>query len=135
LRLPNRASTAVWSSLAVLALCGCTDKRHHPAEELASALRAHGVVYDMSETAALSGVRGDGLRLTGPGLVVELYAISDRAEWEQAVTAAARAAEMLRQRGATHELKHYARRPFLVIVRQEPTGGQVGAALAAIWGS
>ena len=31
-------------------------------EDVAAALRANGIVYDVSETAALSGIRGQGIR-------------------------------------------------------------------------
>jgi hypothetical protein len=117
--------------LAALGASGC--RREEPApsvDELAAALRAHGVAFTVEETAALPRLRAQGLRLTGPELEVEVYRIDD----EKQMALAATAAQMAQAAGATtagaRPLQACVSSPFLVIVRREPAAGQVAAALA-----
>jgi hypothetical protein len=100
--------------------------------ELAVALRERGLRYTVSETAALPGVEGDGLRLTGEGLSVELFRIEDDKQLQLAARAATLAAERQRERTRSQPLRRHVRGPFLIITRQEPTEGQVVSALGAI---
>jgi hypothetical protein len=122
----------LWYVMACAAFfSGCGQRDEPSVERLAAALRAHGVSYDVSETAALTGIRGEGLRLTGRGLAVDLYCIEDEAERQALVSAAERLAAAPAQDANAPALKCYVRKPFVVIVRREPEEGQVAAALSA----
>jgi hypothetical protein len=100
--------------------------------ELAAALREQGVRYTVSETAALPGVAGDGLRLTGEGLSLEVFRIEDRGQLRLAARAATLAAQKQREQGRSQPLRRHVSAPFLIISRQEPTEGQVASALGSV---
>ena len=74
---------------------------------------------------------GLGLRLTGPGLDVELYRIDDEADRKRALIAAALTASAQRAAGRADALAAYAYAPFLVLVRAEPAEGHVRRAVEA----
>ncbi len=116
------------AAAALLLALGPGCHRRKPAisvDELAALLRAHGVAYEVAETAALPRVQADGLRLTGKGLEVELYRFDDAKDLDLA----ARAARMA-QSASAGTIQAIVRAPFLVVVRAEPKPGQVAAALA-----
>ena len=116
-------------AVCVLALAGCGPGGPQTAQELAAALKEHGVAYDVSETAALPRIRADGLRLRGEGLEVEIYCIEDEGELELASTAAMMAVAGQSQTAQGVRLRPYVKKPFLVIVRREPQPDQVRSAL------
>ena len=126
---------AALAALAALCAFGPTVCRREPpararvtVDQLAAALRAHGVAYTVAETAALPRVQAQGLRLTGKGLDVELYRIDD----EEQLALAARAAQMAQATRADTDapLQAVVNGPFLMVVRSEPTPGRTAAALA-----
>lgn len=118
-------------ALCVLAVSGCgRSPAAMSVEELAAALQEHGIAYDVSETAALPRVRGEGLRLVGEDLLVEIYRIEDEEHLRLAIQAARLAAAVQRQIADARPLKYHVNEPFLIIVRQEPVEGQVEAALS-----
>ncbi len=120
-------------ALIVLGACGCGPRAARTPEELAEALRREGVAYEVAETAALPKVDARGLRLRGERLSVELYRIDDEEHRKLAGAAAALAARGQEQAGEPRPLRPVVRGPFLVIVREEPTPGQVEAALARVF--
>jgi len=107
-------------------------------EDVAAALRANGIVYDVSETAALSGIRGQGIRLTGRDLAVEIYRLDDLNQMQAASSAVGTASEANAPGRAQHRppspLRCYVRPPFLVVVHREPADGEVAAVLAKVLG-
>jgi hypothetical protein len=125
-----------WAALlAVLALAlgGCGREEPRPdVQKIADALRREGVAYEVSETAALASIRAEGLRLTGPGLEVEVYAIDDEDDVERALTATARMAAQQREAGVALPAKGYACGAVFALVRKEPVEGRVGDALERI---
>jgi hypothetical protein len=130
-----KKAAAVFGLVAIaLAAAGCRWREAMSVEELADALRERGVAYELSETAALPRVEGRGLRLRGEGLDVELHRIENTKHLELAVAAAKLASAGAQLEGQGRSLSHYARGPFLVIIREEPSDGQVAAALTAIFG-
>jgi hypothetical protein len=100
-------------------------------QDLASALRREGIAYHATETAALASIQAEGLRLMGPDLVVEVYALRGRRGARQAEEAAG----LLNRQGAagTSAPRAYVRGHFLVVVRREPVEGAVAAALDRIF--
>jgi hypothetical protein len=131
----------VCAALCLLSAYGCGQGEAPNVAELAAALRAHGVSYGVSETATLSGIRAEGLRLTGWRLAVEVYRIADRGQMRLATAAAEHAASEAKAGtdgqktdARAQRLKYYVREPFLVIVRSEPEEGQVAAALGQVLG-
>ena len=118
----------------LLAAYGCGRGGIGSVEELAEALRQHGVAYEVSETAALASIRAGGIRLMGENLKVEIYLIDDEKDMKLAATAAAFAAMGQSKVAGASPLKAYVRKPFLIIVRQEPVEGQVRAALESVFG-
>ncbi len=126
----------VWgiiAALSVLAAAGCGPKGPADARELAAALKGHGVAYTVTETAALSNLRTDGLRLTGDGLVVDVYRIESEEDLKLAAAVALLAGRAQAERGDATPLASHVKGPFLVIVREEPVTGMVAAALEAIF--
>lgn len=121
--------------LPAMLLCavvwGCGGRSGGNVEELAAALRREGIAYHAAETAALASIQAEGLRLMGPDLVVELYALRGRRDVRQAEEAA----ELLNRQAAagTSAPRAYVRGRFLVVVRREPVEGAVGAALDRIF--
>ena len=121
-------------ALAAAWTAGCSHPPVHvlSVHELAAALRAHGVPFTVEETAALTSVRAQGVRLAGKGLELNVYRIDDPKE----MTVAARAAQMAQaaseKTAGSRPLQALVRGPFLVIVHAEPTTGQVAQALAEI---
>jgi hypothetical protein len=124
-------SFGLLAALALLAALGpvaCKEKAPPvpTVDELAAALRAHGVAYTVAETDALPRVQGSGLRLTGKGLEVEVYRIDNPKQLDIAATAA----RMASKAGSSSPLQAIVHAPFLLIVRREPVAGQVASALA-----
>ena len=117
----------------LLAVAGCGPKGPADVHELAAALRAQGVDYHVTETAALANLRTEGLRLMGEGLTVDVYRIEDEADLKLAAAVAAMAARAQVAKGEVRPLKPYVVEPYLVIVREEPVEGQVQAALEAVF--
>lgn len=117
----------------ILVACGCGRSGPQTAEELAAALRQQGIAYDVSETAALPRIHADGIRLIGRDLKVEIYCIEDERELKLAVAAAALAVTGQSMTSGTPTIRPYVKKPFLVIVRQEPQDGPVKSALERIF--
>jgi hypothetical protein len=86
----------------------------------------------VSETAALGSISAGGLRLTGPGLDVELYVIGDKKDIQRILAAARLMAADQRSAGVAVPAKAYARGDLFVLVRAEPVEGGVGEALERI---
>ena len=126
-----RRAWIIGVAAGLLAVAGCGPKGPADVRELAAALRAQGVDYHVTETAALANVRTDGLRLMGEGLKVDVYRIDDEADLKLAAAVAAMAARAQVEKGEVRPLKPYVVEPYLVIVREEPVEGQVQAALEA----
>ena len=130
-----RSCTAVsrwmiaFAAVCVPAAAGCGPKGVAAVQELAAALRRQGVAYEVSETAALGTIRAEGLRLSGPGLEVELYLVEDEGDMKRALTAAAVVAAGQRSTGTSEPVQAYAQEDFFVLVRREPVRGQVRSAL------
>ena len=126
-------STAAWSAVLagfLLLAAGCRQPVHVlTVQEMAAALRAHGVAFTVEETAALPRVQAQGLRLAGKGLEVNVYRIDDAGQMKVASTAAQMAQAASAQTAGVKPLTATVRGPFLVIVRSEPAAGQVAAAL------
>jgi len=121
--------------LAALVLTGgCRRQKDRTVEDVAAALRANGLPYDVSETAALAGIPGDGLRLSARDLLVEVYRIDDNAQRHSAEAEAAAPPGSEAQGAPPPAPKCYVRPPFLIIVRREPAEGDVLAALARAFG-
>jgi hypothetical protein len=124
----------------LLIAAGCRREKAKTVEDVAGALRANGVPYDVSETAALTGIRGQGLRLTGRGLAVEIYRVEDQGQMQLASSAAEIASvrepnPIAGTRGPSPSAPTcYVKPPFLIVVRREPTDGEVAAALARVLG-
>jgi len=103
------------------------------ADDLAAALKRRGVAYTETEPLDFSGMRfakiEEGLRLKGEKLTVEILRIEDNRTFEMAVGAGF----LMSLFGSSEETKSLdppesvVRRPFVVVVRQEPNPGQVGA--------
>lgn len=129
-----RASHLFGLGICLLLVGGCGRGGVGSVEELAEALRQHGVAYDVSETAALAQLRAGGIRLMGENLKLEIYLVDDEKDMKLAATAAALAAMGQSKVAGASPLKAYVRKPFLIIVRQEPVEGQVRAALESVFG-
>ena len=122
--------TAALAVLALAAMGGCARQdAAADVHKVAAALRRQGVAYEVSETAALGSIGAEGLRLTGPGLDVELYVIENEDDLGVALTAAARLAAEQRSAGAATPVQAYARDDLFVLVREEPVEGGVREAL------
>jgi len=122
----------------LLLAAGCRREKGRTVEDVAGALRANGIPYDVSETAALPGIRGQGLRLTGRDLAIEIYRVEDEGQMQLASSAAeAESTEGMSAAGRTPRQRaprYYVKPPFLVVIRREPAEGDVSAALAKILG-
>lgn len=118
-----------FAAVCVPAAAGCGPKGAADVQDLAVALRRQGVAYEVSETAALGAIRAEGLRLSGPGLEVELYLVEDEGDMKRALTAAAVVAAGRRATGTSEPVQAYAQGDFFVLVRREPVRGQIRRAL------
>ena len=129
-----RALAVLLPALAAACVMGCSHKPVHvmSVHELAAALRAHGVAYTVEETAALTHVRAQGLRLTGKDLDVAVYRIDDEKERQATSTAAQQAQAASGKTAGAKQLQAIMRGPFLLMVRAEPSPGLVANALAQV---
>jgi hypothetical protein len=123
---------AAMAIVMLAAAGGCGRRAPTDVQEVAAALRREGVAYDVSETAALGSISAGGLRLTGPGLDVELYVIGDKKDIQRILAAARLMAADQRSAGVAVPAKAYARGDLFVLVRAEPVEGGVGEALERI---
>jgi hypothetical protein len=114
------------------------EARPSTAEELAEVLRAHGIPYD-SATQIADGrwtftEIDDALTLTGEGTHVEILRIDDAETFEAAERASSRFASfqggiVLNPQKVT---RVFTRRPFVVVIREEPMPGQIVAILEEV---
>jgi len=121
-------------AVCLMAACGCGHGEPETIDELAAALQAEGVAYDVAETAALPRIKSDGLRLTGPGLKVEVFRIERERDMKLAVTAVTMVAVLGERDVGAPKVKPYVRRPFVIVVRNEPEEGLVKGALSRVFG-
>jgi len=112
--------------------CGRTEEATTDVSDAAAALRREGLAYDVSETAVLGTIGAEGLRLTGPGLEVELYVLNERDHRDLALTAVARLAAGQRSRGEPFPAQGFAAGDLFVLVRKEPVEGRVRRALERV---
>lgn len=123
-----RRLIAACLGICLLAAAGCGRKGPESVEDLAAALKEHGVAYEVTETAALPGIKNEGLFLKGEGLDVGIYRIERERDMKLALAAAAIGAAGQAQVEGAAPIKPYVKAPFLVIVRSEPQEGSVKAA-------
>ena len=101
------------------------------ADDLASALKDAGLQYDTTEGIDTSNMRyakiDQAIALTGDNLNVEILLIEDRHTYDLAK----KAQEQISLNGALHDSSViddptiYARRPYFIVIRQEPQAGDV----------
>ena len=131
-----RTVRAISVAFCVLAAVGCGPKGPKgpaDANELALALKARGIAYTVTETAALSNLRNDGLRLMGEGLKVDVYCIEAEEDLKLAAAVAVLAARAQAEAGDPDPMTSHVKGSFLIIVREEPIEGLTAAALEAIF--
>ena len=121
-------------ALPILLAAGCGRRGPEAVPDLAAALKAEGLRYEVVETAALPRIQADGRRLRGEGLDVALYCIEDERDMKRAVAAVGIVSGLAAKGAGGRELGCHVVKPFLVVVRAEPEPGQVAAALQRIFG-
>ena len=128
--------------LVLVITAGCAkDNGAQTADELASALERNGVTYHVKKPISTSNLRyatiDEAVALEGDNLRIEIFRIEDQRTYEMF----AGSAIMLKavEREADQAIpglppSTFSRKPFVIIIRQEPEQGQVRQALTRIFG-
>lgn len=125
--------------LSALQLTGCSSPTAiDSVDDLASALKAEGLDYDAAQSMDMTGMSHakieQAVALTGDGLRIEILHIMDTKTYDMAI----QAQDLFALGSAFQDVTVigkatiYARRPYVVVIRNEPTEGQVVAALQKV---
>ena len=126
-----RARTAIFFPLVVLTACSLPGSQIHTADDLAQALEKGGLAFTERSRANLSQFRhariDEGLELRGDGIAVDILRITDRRTWNVYSDGVAFLGIAEAAAGTSFPGKPdvVVRRPFIVIVREEPVAGRV----------
>jgi len=130
------------SAILVLLFGGCTRaERIETAGDLAKALQREGLAYATQEPASLPDMKygriDEGVTLAASGLSVDIIRIEDKRTYKAFLGMGALLVAAERKTGERLPGRPdiYSRRPFIVVVREEPNPGDVKRALNAVLGS
>ena len=136
------ASISAASAFVLFAVCGCTSpEKIETAADLAAALQREGLHYATQEPAKLPKMKygriDEGITLKADGLSVDIVRIEDERTYKAflGVGAIIGAAEAKTGQRLPKRPDLYSRRPFVVIVREEPNPGEVKQILEAVLGT
>jgi len=142
--MSHSAASAIVGAAALLTLLvlgGCaSSQKPQTAAELAAALQRHGITVVEQKPAALPKMQygriEEGITLTGENLSVDIIRIEDERTYKAFVGMGAVLGAAERKTGERLPLRPdiYSQKPFVIVVRQEPTPGQVKQALDAVLG-
>lgn len=135
----------VYSVLLILGLVitvGCAkDNGAATADELADALERNGVTYNSKKPISTSNLRyatiDEAIALEGNNLKIEIFRIEDQRTYEMFAGSALMLKAVEKEAGqAIPGLppSTYSKKPFVIIIRQEPEQGHVRQALTKIFG-
>jgi hypothetical protein len=125
-----------------LLVCGCTGmEKIETATDLAAALQRGGLDYATREPAKLPKMQygriDEGITLAGDGLSVDIVRIEDERTYKAFLGAGAilGVAEAKTGQRLPERPDLYSKGPFVIIVREEPSPGEVKQVLDAVLGS
>ena len=129
----------LYLALIVLFISGCSGKIN-TAERLAEALKKQNVDYNTIESINTGimeyGKINEGIVLKGPGLSIKIFRIEDKKAYTSFVTAGfltILANKKIKKLKSTEKIQIYCKKPFAVIVEQEPVKGQTKQSLGKIF--
>lgn len=135
----RRCSVALMPWVMIVLLTGCGGPRLETVDDVVAALEKEGIQYTATSPANTSKLRrvkiDEAIVVTGDTLNVEILRIEREKHFKIFAGMGVLLAAVEVQAGKTFADKPglYARRPFIVIIRQEPREGQVRAALKRIF--
>lgn len=126
-------------AIAVALLAGCAQKaRIKTVDEFVAAMARAGVAYEARTPVDLSKMKharvSEAVKLTGPGLDVEVWRIDDQRTFKALVGSGVlfAAAEAKTGQFLPGKPDLYAKHPFAVVIRRQPEGAPVTKALERI---
>jgi len=138
----HRARSCITGLALLLFLCGCTGmEKIDTAADLAAALQRGGLDYATQGPAKLPKMKygriDEGITLAGDGLSVDIVRIEDERTYKAFLGAGAilGAAEAKTGQRLPQRPDLYSKSPFVIIVREEPSPGEVKQILEAVLGS
>ena len=128
--------------LGLAVTVGCAkDNGAQTAEELASALERNGLKYHGKKPINTSNLRyatiDEAVALEGDNLRIEIFRIEDQRTYEMFAGSALMLKAVERETEQAipgSPPRAYSKRPFVIIIRQEPEPGQLRQALTRIFG-
>ena len=135
----NRATSIFFLVLGIALTVGCGKTVINTVDDLATALKQNGIVYRTRETVNLSRFKyakiDEAVALKGDELWIEIFHITHEKTYKSFVGSSVLlvAAEVKTQRELPGKPVVYFKKPFIIIVRQEPQKGGVKKALKKIF--
>jgi len=128
--------------LGLVVTIGCAkDNGAQTADELASALERNGITYHVKKPISTSNLRyatiDEAVALEGDNLKIEIFRIEDQRTYEMFAGSAIMLKAVEKEAGQTIPglpPSTYSKKPFVIIIRQEPEQGHVRQALTKIFG-
>ena len=128
--------------LGLVVTVGCAkDNGAQTADELADALERNGITYHVKKPISTSSLRyatiDEAVALEGDNLKIEIFRIEDQRTYEMFAGSAVMLKAVEREAGQSIPglpPSTYSKKPFVIIIRQEPEQGQVRQALTKIFG-
>ncbi len=142
MRVLRMRTYSIILTLGLIITVGCAkDNGAQTADELANALQRNGITYQVKKPISTSNLRyatiDEAVALEGDNLKIEVFRIEDQRTYEMFAGSAVMLKAVEREAGQPLPglpPSTYSRKPFVVIIRQEPEQGQVRQALTRIFG-